>query len=67
MKNKTVKIIGQVQAIDRMVDEDVPCEDVLAQITLPAEQKKRISELRWAVLEVILRWMQQILRWWMMK
>ena len=23
-----------------MVDEDVPCEDVLAQITLPAEQKK---------------------------
>ena len=27
------KIIGQVQAIDRMVDEDVPCEDVLAQST----------------------------------
>lgn len=26
------KIAGQVQAIDRMVDEDVPCEDVLIQI-----------------------------------
>ena len=26
------KIIGQVQAIDRMIDEDVPCEDVLSQI-----------------------------------
>ena len=26
------KIIGQVQAIDRMVDEDTPCKDVLAQI-----------------------------------
>lgn len=26
------KIIGQVQAIDRMVDEEVPCEDILAQI-----------------------------------
>ena len=26
------KIIGQVQAIDRMVNEDVPCEDILAQI-----------------------------------
>lgn len=26
------KIQGQVQAIDRMVDEDVPCEDVLMQI-----------------------------------
>lgn len=26
------KVIGQVQAIDRMVDEDVPCEDILSQI-----------------------------------
>ena len=26
------KIIGQVQTIDRVVDEDVPCEDILAQI-----------------------------------
>ena len=26
------KIIGQVQAIDKMVDEDVPCEDILSQI-----------------------------------
>ena len=26
------KIIGQVQAIDRMVDEDVACEDILMQI-----------------------------------
>lgn len=26
------RIIGQIQAIDRMIDEDVPCEDVLSQI-----------------------------------
>lgn len=26
------KIIGQVQAIDKMLEEDVPCEDVLSQI-----------------------------------
>ncbi len=26
------KIIGQINAIDRMIDEDVPCEDVLSQI-----------------------------------
>ena len=26
------KIIGQVQAIDRMIDEDVPCEDILLQL-----------------------------------
>lgn len=26
------KIIGQVQAIDRMIDEEVPCEDILSQL-----------------------------------
>ena len=26
------KIIGQVTAIDKMIDEDVPCEDILLQI-----------------------------------
>jgi DNA-binding FrmR family transcriptional regulator len=26
------KIIGQVTAIDRMIDEDIPCEDILSQI-----------------------------------
>lgn len=26
------RIIGQIQAIDRMIDEDIPCEDVLSQI-----------------------------------
>lgn len=26
------KIVGQVQAIDRMIEEDVACEDLLAQI-----------------------------------
>ena len=27
------KIIGQIQAIDRMIDENIPCEDVLSQIS----------------------------------
>ena len=26
------KIIGQLNAIDRMIDEDIPCEDILAQM-----------------------------------
>ena len=26
------KIVGQVNAIDRMIDEDVPCEEILLQI-----------------------------------
>ena len=33
------KIIGQVQAIDRMVDEDIPCEDILAQINTETPKK----------------------------
>ena len=32
LHRKLKKIIGQVQAIDRMIDEDIPCEDILAQI-----------------------------------
>lgn len=26
------KIIGQMNAIERMIDEDIPCEDILMQI-----------------------------------
>lgn len=26
------KIIGQLNAIDRMIEEDVPCEDILSQM-----------------------------------
>ena len=32
LHRRLAKIIGQVQAIDRMIDEDVPCEDVLSQL-----------------------------------
>ncbi len=32
LHSRLKKIIGQVQAIDRLIDEDVPCEDVLSQI-----------------------------------
>ncbi len=32
LHNRLRKIIGQVQAIDRMIDGEVPCEDVLSQI-----------------------------------
>jgi DNA-binding FrmR family transcriptional regulator len=26
------KIAGQIQAIERMIDEDIPCEDILSQM-----------------------------------
>ena len=35
------RIIGQVQAIDRMIDEDVPCEDVLSPSTRPGRSCSR--------------------------
>ena len=38
------KIIGQVQAIDRMVDEDVPCEDVLSQINAAKSAYDALSD-----------------------
>lgn len=39
------KVIGQVQAIDRMVDEDVPCEDVLAQINAAKSALNRCGQV----------------------
>ena len=32
LHNRLSRIIGQVQAIDRMIDKDIPCEDILSQI-----------------------------------
>ena len=41
------KIIGQINAIDRMVDEDIPCEDILAQIN--AANKTVISIFKYRI------------------
>ncbi len=32
LHRRLAKIIGQIQAVDRMIEEDVPCEDILSQI-----------------------------------
>ena len=39
------KIIGQVQAIDRMVDEDVPCEDILSQINAAKSALNKVGQV----------------------
>ncbi len=39
------KIVGQVQAIDRMVDEDIPCEDVLAQINAAKSALPKVGQV----------------------
>jgi DNA-binding FrmR family transcriptional regulator len=32
LHRRRAKLSGQVKAIDRMIDEDIPCEDILSQI-----------------------------------
>ncbi|MDO4840092.1 MAG: metal-sensing transcriptional repressor [Desulfovibrionaceae bacterium] len=39
------KIIGQVQAIDRMVDQDIPCEDILSQINAAKSALHRAGQV----------------------
>ena len=41
------KIIGQVQAIDRMVDEDIPCEDVSRKSTRRNQHSTGSARLYW--------------------
>ena len=44
------KIIGQVQAIDRMIDEDIPCEDVLSQINAANQRSIKPGRSSWKVI-----------------
>lgn len=39
------KVMGQMHAIDRMVDEDIPCEDILIQINAAKSALHRIGQV----------------------
>lgn len=39
------KIIGQLNAIDRMVDEDIPCEDVIIQINAAKSALHKVGQI----------------------
>ena len=39
------KIIGQLNAIDRMVDEDRPCEDVIMQINAAKSALHKVGQI----------------------
>lgn len=39
------KILGQIQAIDRMVDEDIACEDILSQINAAKSALHRVGQV----------------------
>ena len=42
------RIAGQIQAVDKMIDQDIPCEDVLIQINAV---KKALHKVGQVVLE----------------
>lgn len=39
------KIQGQIAAIDRMIDEDVPCEDILVQINAVKSAVHKVGQI----------------------
>lgn len=39
------KIAGQVNAIDRMIDEDIPCENVLMQINASKSALHKVGQI----------------------
>lgn len=39
------KIVGQVQAIDRMIDEDIPCEDILTQVNAAKSALHKVGQI----------------------
>ncbi|MCC3866732.1 MULTISPECIES: metal-sensing transcriptional repressor [Terrisporobacter] len=39
------KIIGQLNAVDRMVDEDVPCEDIIMQINAAKSALHKVGQI----------------------
>ena len=45
LHSRLAKIMGQVKAIDRMVDEDVPCEDVLSQINAAKSALNKVGQI----------------------
>lgn len=39
------KIMGQLAAIDRMIDEDIPCEDILMQINAAKSALHKVGQV----------------------
>ena len=42
---RMAKIMGQLKAIERMVDEDVPCEDILSQINAAKSALNKVGQI----------------------
>ena len=45
LHRRLAKIRGQVEAIDRMIEEDVPCEDILSQINAAKSALHKVGQV----------------------
>lgn len=45
MHKRIKRILGQLNAIDRMIDEDVPCEDILIQINAVKSAVHKVGQM----------------------
>ena len=45
LHRRLAKILGQVQAIDRMIEEDVPCEDLLSQLNAAKSALNKVGQV----------------------
>lgn len=45
LRRRMNKVIGQLNAINKMVDEDVPCEDILMQINAAKSALHKVGQL----------------------
>ncbi len=45
MHRRLKKVVGQIQAVDRMIEEDVPCEDILSQLNAAKSALHRAGQV----------------------
>ena len=45
LHRRLAKILGQFQAIDRMIDEEIPCEDILSQLNAAKSALNKVGQV----------------------
>ena len=45
LHRRLAKILGQVKAIDRMIDEEIPCEDILSQLNAAKSALNKVGQV----------------------
>lgn len=45
LHRRLAKITGQIKAIDRMIEEDIPCEDILSQISAAKSALNKVGQV----------------------